>query len=291
MTDLNDGYDDDEDDELKAVMAISLLDQHRRPLETTRSSDDARGNLSDDRVRPQSVTVDVVDLTQGSDGPNLDDDMIASEEINHASLAVQEKEQDDGGVEGLSKSPTPPGSPAQITSQQRQPNTTISSFLSLDRKKMEEERLARRKRKASISPPRLKRDKRADRGGAEGSSETTDTANREGNTKLTFTSLSYGPPAQQQQQQDSMQISKHSPSTKPGLEYPEGTIKKTWAFGYPRDEDIKIEEVLQKNTLTTAVLSAFQWDVEWLLRKLDLSKTKMIFVMQAKDEATVGGIP
>ncbi|KAI9697925.1 MAG: hypothetical protein M1836_004277 [Candelina mexicana] len=70
------------------------------------------------------------------------------------------------------------------------------------------------------------------------------------------------------------------------LQYPRGTLKKTWAFGHPRDEDIKIEEVLQKQSLKIAVLSAFQWDVEWLLTKLDMVETKMVFVMQAQDDAT-----
>ncbi|KAI9797749.1 MAG: hypothetical protein M1835_006921 [Candelina submexicana] len=70
------------------------------------------------------------------------------------------------------------------------------------------------------------------------------------------------------------------------LQYPRGTVKKSWAFGHPRDGDIKIEEVLQKQSLRIAVLSAFQWDVEWLLTKLDMAETKMVFVMQAKDDAT-----
>ncbi|KAI9748120.1 MAG: hypothetical protein M1815_003589, partial [Lichina confinis] len=75
-------------------------------------------------------------------------------------------------------------------------------------------------------------------------------------------------------------------SASSGLQFPRGVVRKTWAFGYERNDDIKFEEVLQKNDLTVAVLSAFQWDVEWLMRKVDLSKTKMVFVMQAKDEAT-----
>ncbi|KAI9810981.1 MAG: hypothetical protein M1827_005712 [Pycnora praestabilis] len=72
----------------------------------------------------------------------------------------------------------------------------------------------------------------------------------------------------------------------PSLEYPKGATKKTWAFGQPRDEDIKIEEVLRRRDLDIAVLSSFQWDVEWLLQKLDIPRTKLILVMQAKDEET-----
>lgn len=70
----------------------------------------------------------------------------------------------------------------------------------------------------------------------------------------------------------------------PGIQFPNGTVKKTWAYGYPRQDDIKIEEVLQKEDLELAVLSAFQWDEEWILRKLNMRKTKVICVVQAESE-------
>ncbi|KXT14016.1 hypothetical protein AC579_10037 [Pseudocercospora musae] len=74
------------------------------------------------------------------------------------------------------------------------------------------------------------------------------------------------------------------------LQYPHGVVKKTWAFDHPRTgHDIKLEEVLEPTSLRTAVLSAFQWDVDWLLRKLNTplrgGSTKCIFVMQAKHES------
>jgi hypothetical protein len=74
----------------------------------------------------------------------------------------------------------------------------------------------------------------------------------------------------------------------PGIHFPDGTVKKTWAYGYPRRDDIKIEEVLQKDDLELAVLSAFQWNEEWILRKLNMSKTKVICVVQAENEEQVG---
>lgn len=44
-----------------------------------------------------------------------------------------------------------------------------------------------------------------------------------------------------------------------GLKYPKGVVLKTWVYGSPRQgNDIKIEEVLQKDDLELAVLSAFQ---------------------------------
>ncbi|KAE9374473.1 phospholipase D/nuclease [Stipitochalara longipes BDJ] len=70
-----------------------------------------------------------------------------------------------------------------------------------------------------------------------------------------------------------------------GLQYPDGIVKKTWAFGYDRNgDDIKIEEVLQKNDLEVAVLSSFQVDADWVISKLD-EKTKVVWVLQAKDNA------
>ena len=70
------------------------------------------------------------------------------------------------------------------------------------------------------------------------------------------------------------------------VQYPRGVVKKTWAFGHERNgKDIKLEEVLESKTLKTAVLSAFQWDLEWLFRKLNINQTKCIFVMQAKEQA------
>lgn len=77
-------------------------------------------------------------------------------------------------------------------------------------------------------------------------------------------------------------------STSPQLPFPQGVVKKTWAYGQPRQgDDIKIEEVLQKQQLELAVLSSYQWDEEWLLRKIDLARTKLILIAFAADEAQV----
>jgi hypothetical protein len=77
------------------------------------------------------------------------------------------------------------------------------------------------------------------------------------------------------------------PKTDPALKYPHGVVKKTWAFGHDRDNDIKLEEVLEPLTLKIAVLSAFKWDMEWILAKLKTpvngGQTKCIFVMEAKE--------
>ncbi|KAK7429516.1 hypothetical protein QQZ08_003895 [Neonectria magnoliae] len=77
------------------------------------------------------------------------------------------------------------------------------------------------------------------------------------------------------------------PSKSPSLPpFANGTVKRTWARGYPRTpDDIKIEEVLQKDSLLLAVLSSYQWDDEWILSKVDLSRTKLLLLAFAADES------
>lgn len=70
--------------------------------------------------------------------------------------------------------------------------------------------------------------------------------------------------------------------------FPEGTVKRTWVRGYDRSgDDIKIEEVLQKDKLLLALFSSFQWDEPWLLSKLDISRTKVLLAAFAPDESQV----
>ncbi|KAI5804075.1 tyrosyl-DNA phosphodiesterase-domain-containing protein [Peziza echinospora] len=70
-----------------------------------------------------------------------------------------------------------------------------------------------------------------------------------------------------------------------GIKFPNGVVKRTWCQGVPRSgEDISIEEVLQKDGVAMAVLSAFQWNSQWILEKFRLPGTKFVLVMQAKGE-------
>lgn len=69
-----------------------------------------------------------------------------------------------------------------------------------------------------------------------------------------------------------------------GVQFPFGAVKKTFAHGYPREDDIKIEEVLQPSTLELAVMSAFQIEPDWIASKI-LPTTKVTWVLQAKSEA------
>jgi len=126
-------------------------------------------------------------------------------------------------------------------------------FLGLDRKKMEQERLART-RKPSLSPPPAR--KRQKVSGAE----------------------NVEPPQHHAPNISTRSPSKITSSIRRGgileARFLNPVVKKTWAFGHPRDgSDIKLEEILQKGDLKSAVLSGFQWDIDWLFAKLDTKST------------------
>lgn len=165
--------------------------------------------------------------------------------------------------------------------------SSVANFFGLDRKAMERERLARvaLKRQRSVSPPALKRIKLDHRYGISDkpmisfdpqsivSAESGNVPNKERKASLVATRDTATVPGS------------HVPSTKPCIHYPYGTVKKTWAYGFERRNDIKIEEVLQKADLKVAVLSSYIWDVPWVLSKFE-PKSNLIFVMHAKEEST-----
>lgn len=148
------------------------------------------------------------------------------------------------------------------------PIDTPTGLLGLDRRAMEQERLAR-KRKAPISPPVLSKHRKVmpDESTASGSQYPVPKPNGL-KTRSTASFATASQPS----------MSK--------LSFPKGVVKKTWAYGFPRERDIKLEEVLDRSNLVSAVLSSFQWDIEWLLQKIDTRRTNITLVMQAKDEAT-----
>lgn len=157
------------------------------------------------------------------------------------------------------------------------PKDTGLGLMGLDRKAMEAERLAR-KRKASVSPPPLRSKSLKT---SHGTLESNDVVKANA-------SMSSHLPAQEVKASKvpdpSLAGAKVPDQT--AIQFPEGVVRKTWALGFPRQDDIKLEEVLRRRDLKVAVLSSFQWEVDWLLSKIDTSDTKIVMVMQAKDEAT-----
>ena len=138
-------------------------------------------------------------------------------------------------------------------------------MLGIDRKRMEQERLDRKRKASSISPPPIRKAMTKDLPPA--LSRSVETASIETQAAMTYraTSISNGK----------------------GAVFLTGTVKKTWAFGHERkSDDIKLEEVLQKDDLELAVLSSFQWHMDWLLAKINTRDTNITLVMQANDQAT-----
>ncbi|OJD33181.1 phospholipase d nuclease [Diplodia corticola] len=68
-------------------------------------------------------------------------------------------------------------------------------------------------------------------------------------------------------------------------QYLDGAVKRTWALGLPRDNDIKIEEVLQKADLNHLLVSSFNFDTEWWSTKIDSHVTKQTWILgSSKDD-------
>ena len=152
----------------------------------------------------------------------------------------------------------------------RQAETMPNSFLGIDRKQMEKERLAR-KRKAPISPPAMLHSKKKQVSNA--AHESTGYANAK---PVVHSGTFLG----------SRNHGRNPSLNKAGPQFFGGEIRRTAARGHERSRDISIEEVLQRDDLSLAVLSSFQWDIDWLITKLDTPNLRMTLIMQAKEEST-----
>ncbi len=209
-------------------------------------------SLSQDPSQGTDST-DLIDLTQDD---NLDESALASVEV---------PSKKPGDLE-----PAPPAASA-----------TGLSLLGLDRKKMEEERLAR-----------LKKRKAQEIDGAEDSAPRQRPRTNDDARLLPVSTLSKPTTQPKLSHQSKAAVEVQGANivgTDTNLPFPGGVVKKTWASGQPRlGNDIKIEEVLQKTQLELAVLSSYQWDDDWLISKVDLRRTKLILMAFASDEAQVG---
>jgi hypothetical protein len=78
------------------------------------------------------------------------------------------------------------------------------------------------------------------------------------------------------------------PTSRSVLQWPLGAVKKTHIAGSPRTgNDITIEEVIQRDDLDLGVFSSFLWDLEWLFTKINTQVSRIMLIMQANDETTV----
>lgn len=164
------------------------------------------------------------------------------------------------------------------------PATSLSA-LGIDRRKMEEERLARlKKRKAEANFDTRGREEEL----PPAQRPKMTNVKSDDQPRLSQSALPT-PPSGQNPKPSSNKVVSQMPggSATIHLPYPKGTVLRTWARGNPRQDDISIEEVLQKDHLELAVLSSFQWDEEWLMAKLNMKKTKVLLIAYAPDEAAV----
>lgn len=152
---------------------------------------------------------------------------------------------------------------AEKAKQSSNPKQSFSAggFLGLDRKQMEEERLARMKRRhEEISPPLSTRRVRS-------SPKSGESQPFKSSSPRSILDLN----------------SPNSLSLSP--KFPTPTVRKTWCFGHPRSDppnDIKLEELIDRTNLQACILSSFIWDFDWLFSKFETKRTKFLLVMQAK---------
>ncbi|KAF3223967.1 hypothetical protein TWF192_006208 [Orbilia oligospora] len=155
-----------------------------------------------------------------------------------------------------------------------------SGLLGLDRGQMERERLARLKRKTpddSYVPQAKHAKSLATQDLAIKKEEPTESSSA-GPSKSTR-----GPFMTLRDLQE--RVTNYVPRA---TQYHDGTVKKTYIQGVARThDDITIEEVLQKDTLQTAVLSAYQWDFLWILGKIKTGECDLVLVLHAKEDEVV----
>lgn len=260
--------------------------------------------LSLEHVTPTSARGDIIDLISSDEDDDLDATVNARQNCtvleNRLKPSQKKNESDGRGDDGNSAWQRSPSSsiqlPSVIAASTVAKTHPAGSFLQgLDRKIMEEERLARvresestgyreaRKRSAPISPETSARKAPKTSYGTE-ENVTRKQDNKEGQPLVSRPSNYPNGGVVSEPRIASYQEQKQLGSS--GIQFPQGTVRKTWAYGYPRLDDIKIEEVLQKNDLELAVLSAYQVDSDWIINKLDAS-TKVVWVLQAKEQSQV----
>ena len=217
----------DDDEDLKRAIALSLQDE----VSTSQHSNAAGQSLRD--------------------AINLDSDTEDDEALSESLEPVQ-KDASEGIKTGLHTCTSHDTSIGNGVESEHSISTSGLGFLGLNRKKMEQERLARKRRVSISPPPPRKATKFLNNGPAESPKLAPHSALDTTTTVTTYTKTT------------------STGNNAARLQFPQGTVKKTWAFGHPKTgDDIKLEEVLQKNDLSLAVLSSFQWDVEWLLAKIN----------------------
>ncbi|KAF7517421.1 hypothetical protein G7054_g13826 [Neopestalotiopsis clavispora] len=270
-------YDSDDDPDLRRAIELSLgagsaKAQNRDTIE-----------LSSDESEPDEDLKRAIALSLGQDTIAESGDATQGSRSQNGNNEPDEEDEDDSDDDDLNKTPVyrpkkktssePATKSLPVLSRPTQQHDSSQSsasnslgFLGFDRKKMEEERLARNAAKRKVPDTEQEeqgRESRLRTGAAPEVSNST-TNNMASSTKC---------------------------STSAQLPFPKGVVKKTFAKGFPRtSDDIKLDEILQKEHLQIAVMSSFQWDEEWLAKKIDFKRTSVILVAFANNEQEQQGI-
>lgn len=287
--------DDVEDPELIAAIAASLEDSQgfKRSHDSTPARNQGVVDLTADSDDGDEV-VEVYPKSQSVIGSETEDGDDYDEDLERAiQMSMQgepgkvENGYGDGAVQISTKNASP--KPVSVESdkepskaqkeeqptQEQKPSST--GVLGLDRKKMEEERLARlAKRKADTSSDQRE-------------TKQSRTESPKGKRPGTKSPRKSPTPKPELRKEKPKAKSVDTPTPTPCVQFPAGAIKKTWNANARRSgDDIKINEVFQASDLELAVLSSFMWDMDWLFSNLDTKKTRFLLIMQAKEESTVG---
>jgi hypothetical protein len=289
----------DDDEELKRAIALSLQDT--TPKKNTKSIIDlVSSDEEDDLDAPvRSLAEPVAKASRVNVTPVID----LAEDDENDSLNGENK---DLKIENFSD----PEKKVEVTQPSKEVSQNAYGVSGMsDRKKMEEERLARaRKRKNQTEEVLNSKSTRKRKASSPPHEAEMRTGGNVIKSTISLSSLSSrsqtnsAPIDRKENKQPLPNRQSKAPTLLnsttnimtyrnqphlPGIQYPHGAVKKTWAYGYPREaDDIKIEEVLMKNELEHAVLSAFQIEPDWIGGKM-LERTKVVWVLQAKGEGEV----
>lgn len=276
--------DSDEDPDLKRAIALSLAVNnpgHESNAIELSSDDESDG---DEDLR-RAIALSLEQTGADADGESTDSGTgSGSDEDNGCHPNKPPVYRPKGQSESLTISPGNNGSQIQSQSSQQSqtevsqasqaPSSAVLGLAGFDRRKMEAERLARlaAKRKVPDSEQELQgRNSKLRTGPPLQVSGTSPGSINTTNTNIM--SLSYS-------------AKKNTQSI--GLKFPKGAVKKTFALGFPRTaDDIKIEEILEKDELEMAVISSFQWDEDWMLSKIHIKRTKIYLVAFANSKDQV----
>jgi hypothetical protein len=278
------------DPDLKAAIAASLRDHQNDGAdpadEPQQNVVDLTAESDDDEVIPvfpksKSVIGSETDADEDGAEVEVEDEDYEDEDLKRA-IALSLQGTGDISPPNLSRGNKEPGPPPDTESSAADATSQPSGLLGLNRKQMEEERLARiAKRKADDVGDTGHRPAKH----AKNESNQPARQSSSGSVPTEYASK-IGVPQARHESESKPHLP--SPSRTPGVQFPKGVVKKTYAQYCPRTgDDITIEEVFQRSDLELALLSSFLWDMEWLFSKIDTNRTRFLLVMQAKDELTV----